>query len=69
MDNSPCDGCDCANITTSNKSSTINYLANIASTKDTSLHILKWNNAIIMRECDIQGNLLDLRQSKETLKN
>ena len=69
MENSSCDnGVNCGNITENSNRSIINYLSNISSTRDENLYILPWNNKIILRDCDIDGNLHDLRQSKESFK-
>ena len=59
---------ECGKITMNNKSATINYLSNIASTKKENMFTLPWNNSVILRECDIVGNLIDLRQTKENMK-
>ena len=62
------DGCKCTGINAESKSAHINFLSNIASTREENLFILPWNNQVILRECDIEGNLIDLKQTKEIIK-
>ena len=40
--------------------STLNYLANIHENKDFNFHVLKWNNCVVLRNCNKKGELIQL---------
>ena len=57
-----------ANITGKNKTPLINYLSEVAADKEFNLHILEWNNSILLRNCTETGNLIDLKLSNQKQK-
>ena len=40
--------------------STLNYLANIHENIDFNFHVLKWNNCVVLRNCNKKGELTRL---------
>ena len=49
-------------VTKNDSVSTINYLANVSTNKDFNFSILKWNNSVVLRNCDANGQLISLNK-------
>ena len=47
--------------------STLNYLANIHENKDFNFHILKWNNCVVLRNCNKKGELIQLNKNTDSV--
>ena len=58
---------DCLEISSKDSRSTINYLSNIAMDRDNNFRPLKWNNSVILRNCCVNGQLVDLKKPSENL--
>ena len=47
--------------------STLNYLANIHENKDFNFHVLKWNNCVVLRNCNKKGELIQLNKNSDSI--
>merc|ERR1711983_452544 len=45
----------------------INYLTEISASMEFNLHLVGWNNTVILRNCTEAGALVDLTNSKEQI--
>ena len=54
-------------ITEKDPLSTLNYLANIHENKDFNFHILKWNNCVVLRNCNKKGELIQLNKNTDSV--
>ena len=57
-----------AEVSGKDKHFIVNYLTEISATRDCNLHLVKWNNTVLLRNCTETGKLVDLRDSKEIVK-
>ena len=51
-------------ITEHNSNSLTNYLCGILADKENNLFLLKWNNSLLLKDCDDDGHLIDVTKSR-----
>ena len=53
----------CLEISTKDPRSTVNYLTNVCMDREYNFRTLKWNNTVVLRNCDTNGELINLKKS------
>ena len=51
-------------ITEKNQNSLINYLCEISADTENNLFVLKWNNSVVVKDCDNDGQLINVTRSR-----
>ena len=51
-------------ITEKNQNSLINYLCEISADTENNLFVLKWNNSVVVKDCDNDGRLINVTRSR-----